>query len=893
MTRNISKILQFSLLIFLSFITPLITNGQQGDFSSRTVSSGNNSVVGSISGKLIDGKNEPVSFATVTLLKKDSSVLGGDLSKDDGTFSVSISGAGIYILRVEALGVKTKFFKVNVSTDSPNVNLGKIKIVSSDRTLKEVSIVSEKAAMELKADKKVFNVEKNATSAGGSASDVLQNVPSVSVDQDGNVSLRGKSNVTILIDGKPATMLGSDVASALQSLPASSIESVEVITNPSAKYDAQGTTGIVNIVLKKDGRLGINGNLTGGVGTGDKYNGNFGLNVRKGKWNAFVNSGIRYHQTYNNVITDRYDDSVTAASGVKQSYHTYEHVPRHHNGIFNTIGASWDPNKYNSLTFTQNVNIMEFGFNDFSNFNVYKNLNEEGASIQRQDRYTDFAVNLLSFSSSLDYKKKFKKKDEELSMDASFSTTGVRRRQNYSTTNYDSMMNPLAPIQQMSPATGSNNNFNAWADYSDPLFTKNGKLGLGFKSTVNWFISNNSPVRMINNTPTFDSSLVSDFKYTMQTHAAYINWSDQIGKFTYQAGLRAEDAFYNGSGNTPTYSVFKNDFFNFFPSAFVSYQLPAQQSIYLNYSRRTNRPGFMQLLPFKDLSNPGTVNTGNPGLIPEFINNLEFSYNKSTNKGHNFILSVYYAHTENLTQKITRPISDSEALLYNVPSSNLFAQPINIASGTTYGLEGTGRFQLFQWWDATLNFNYFINQLEIGNGNPEYTKYLSNNSGNSWFGKFNTSIKLPKSFSLQLNGNYESAKVIAQGNLKETYWVDVAVKKNFWNNKATLTVNCQDVFKTHTLVTNYTLTNYHETINRIRETRIGNITFTWRFGKMDIDKKGPGAMGGGDKRSKKMDGKKPTPPNDEEREKNLKESDDNDQGGGPGGQKMKDGNKDK
>jgi outer membrane receptor protein involved in Fe transport len=855
---------------------------------------------GSISGKLVDAKSNPVSYATVTLLRPDSTVANGDLSKDDGTFSMTNVPVGNYRLRVESIGVATKFVSVQITADAPTKKLGNIKLTETENTLGTVSITGEKPIMELKVDKKVFNVEKNTTTAGGSATDVLQNVPSVSVDADGNVSLRGKSDVTILIDGKPSTLLGTDVASALQSLPANSIESVEVITNPSAKYDAQGTSGIINIITKKDGRFGMNGNITLGAGTGNKYNGNLGLNARKGKWNVFLNSSFRINNTYNNVTTDRADkdSTITHINGTDttrslQSYHTYEHVPRVFDGSFNTLGASFDPDKYNSFTLTENVNAMGFSFKDTSNYHVYGIPGEAGTPSFDQQRDSYFSGRPTSFSTALDYKHKFKKKDEELSVDGTYTTTQFKRTQDY-TTLIDTVINgatvakPYNPITEHAPGFGTNNTLNVWADYTDPL-TKNGKLGLGFKSQFYWFNSTVNPIvdstgiDPLDTNKHTDSSLLSIYNYTQQIHAGYVNWNDQMGKFSYQVGLRAEDASYNGNGQTPRPASYHDDFFNLFPSAFVSYQLANQQSIYLNYSRRTNRPGFMQLLPFVDLSNPGTVNTGNPNLIPEFINNIEFSYSKNDNRGDNFILSTYYSYTQNLIEKVTTPLSAEQAAKYGVPQSNLFSQPVNIASGTTYGLEGTGHVQIIPIWDATINANFFENQLIIGNGNPQYAQYLSNNSGFTWFGKINTNLKLPKSFSFQVNANYESPKVITQGTLKETYWVDVALKKNFWKNKATLVVNCSDIFKTHVFVTNYNLPYYDETINRVKETRISNLQFTYRFGKQDK---------AGGKRDKSPDDKlKPVKPMEEDREKNMKEGDDNDQGGPPGGGKTNGGGK--
>lgn len=838
--------------------------------------------VGSISGKLVDQKNAPVSYATVTLLRSDSSVVNGDLSKEDGNFSIAPTGIGKFRLRVESIGFATKMVSVEITEASPAKNLGNISLAATENRLKEVNVVGEKAVMELKVDKKVFNVEKNTTTAGGNATDVLQNVPSVSVDADGTVNLRGKSGVTILIDGKPATMLGSDVNSALQSMPASSIESVEVITNPSAKYDAQGTSGIINIITKKDGRFGINGNVTLGAGTRDKYNGNLGLNLRKGKWNAFLNSSFRLNSTYNNVITAR-NDKLPDSAGRYLSYYTYEHVPRDFNGTFNTLGVTFDPDKYNSITITENINMMEFMFSDNSDYRIYSQPNQQGSVLLDQERNSTFSGGPFSTSTSVDYKRKFKKKDEELNIDATYANTAMRRYQDYTT-----IIGPYT-IKERAPGIGGNSSFNAWADYVDPLFTKNGKLGLGFKSQLFWFTSTNKSFIDTNSTiERENNTLQASYDYSQQTHAAYVNWSDQVGKFSYQAGLRFEDAIYDGTGKVPDGTPsgtmdtgFHTDFANLFPSAFISYQVSKQQSIYLNYSRRVNRPGFMQLLPFVDRSNPGTVNRGNPGLIPEFIDNIEFSYNRNDNKGNNFIASAYYAYTQNLTQRITRPLTDAEARNYNVPLNTLYTQPINIASGATYGLEGTGHLQLLPIWDATVNANFFQNQLIIGSSPDPAINSLANTSGFAWFGKVNTNLKLPKNFSLQVNANYESPRVIAQGSLSQSYWMDIALRKNFWKNKATLVLNCSDVFKTRLFMTYYDLPAFSESINRVKETRIGNITFTYRFGKSDAAKNGAGGNMG--KRGKPDDKGRPVKPSDEDRQKNLKDGDDNDQGGGGGG----------
>ena len=833
---------------------------------------------GKVSGKLVDSKGDPVSYATVTLLRTDSSVVNGDLSKDDGSFSIAPTGLGSFRLKIESIGSSTKVVNVTITADSTDKNLGKIKIAQSETTLKTATVTGEKPVVELKVDKKVFNVEKNITSSGGSATDVLQNVPSVSVDVDGAVSLRGKSGVTILIDGKPATLLGSDVTSALQSMPASSIESVEVITNPSAKYDAQGTTGIINIITKKDGRLGINGNITLGAGTRDKYNGNFGLNIRKGKWSAFVNANLRINNTYNNVITDR-QDRIADSMGNKHSYHTYEHVPRNFGGSFNSIGVTYDPNKNNSFTFTENINKMGFGFSDNSDYYIYPTSDQSVLPVYHLNRFSKSSGGPLSFSSAFDYKHKFKKKDEELSVDATYATTTIQRQQTY-TTYADSTAagKPyLFDVFQDAPGGGGNSTLTAFADYTDPLFTKNGKLGVGFKSQIYWFNSKNTPTTDTLGSPhtpkAVDYSLYAKYDYQQQIHAAYINWSDQIDKFSYQVGLRAEDAEYSGKYQSVGDTSLKNSFFNFFPSVFVSYQMPAQQTVYLNYSRRTNRPNFFQLLPYLDLSNPSTVNTGNPDLIPEFIDNVEFSYNRLDKKGNNLIFSAYYQYTQNLIERVTTQGEGQFASL-------LVSKPRNLASGSTYGVEGIANLKLTKIWDATVNVNLFQNQLIIGSSNADLVANFPNRSGFGWFAKGNTSVKLPGGFSLQANGNYESAKVIAQGRTKDTYWIDLALRKNMLKNKATLVLNVSDIFKTHRFVNEFDQAQYFQTINRVKETRIGNITFTYRFGKTDVGKN----IAGDKKEMKrpKEETKKTTQPNTEDRGKNMKDGEGDDNGGGGG-----------
>ncbi len=803
-----------------------------------------NPQIGKLYGKLVDAQNKPVSYATITLMRPDGKVVNGDLTKENGTFSIEPTGLGKFKLRITILGYQEKTINdITIAGDAPEKDLGKISLKEDEHELKGAEVVGEKAVMELSVDKKVFNVEKNITSAGGSAADVLQNVPSVSVDNDGNVSLRGKTNITLLIDGKPATLLGGDAASALQSLPAGSIASVEVITNPSAKYDAQGMGGIVNIVTKRDKKFGMNGSVSVGAGSRDKYNGSFNLNMRNKKWNLFLNSNARLNHNYNYTTTDRTNRLDT----LNHHYHTYEDNLRMNLGWFTTAGAEYTINDKSTIMLTENVNVMGFGGSGTTTYGIYQNFNQVD-SIQRKDNSS--LVNPLSISSSLDFKHKFTKAKQELTANITYARMEAHRHQDYTTSNYDGNDGLLSgPIKQSSPGSGGNSTLTGQVDFTTPMLTKNGKLETGLKAQLYDFETSNNPtITRPGQAPVTDSTLLSRYNYTQNIYAAYATWSDQKGKFGYMAGLRLEDATYEGTTNAFSGKKYSNEFLNLFPSVFISYQLPKQQSIYLNFTRRINRPGFMQLIPYIDLSNPQDTSVGNPDLKPEFINNTELNYSKQFAKGHTIIASVYYQYTENLIDRYRIFYADGTT----------FSQPKNLNSGVTYGLELTGRAQILPIWDATLNFNFFendINGQNIGTG--------MTNSGFSWFGKANTSIKLPKSFSVQLSGNYEAPKVSLQNVQGESWWVDIGLRKNLWKNKATVVLNLSDIFNTHKYTTIYDMPQYYQSVYRDRETRVFNFTFTYRFGKTD---------------SKSNNNRKGQQQNRDKDRNNLK-VDDNDSGG--------------
>ncbi|WP_276132809.1 TonB-dependent receptor domain-containing protein [Polluticoccus soli] len=758
---------------------------------------------GKISGKIINELKKPVEYATVTLLRKDSTVANGGLTDESGSFSIEQTGTGDFLLRVSGIGFTTRTVNnISITPAALEKKMGTIEVASSSRSLKQVEVTAERAMIEMTAEKKVFNVEKNITSSGGSAADVLQNVPSLTIDADGDVLLRGKET-TLLIDGKPATLLAGDIATALQSLPGASIQSVEVITNPSAKYDAQGMSGIINIITKKDKKMGFNGSVTAGAGTHDKYNGGINLNLKNDKWNIFLNSNFRSNRNYQRNTTNRINIDSTY-------FNTFEDNIREFGGFFNTIGAEYSIDQKNTVTLTQNLNRMRWGGHGTSEFNKFEQ--------PIQIRSFEQVGGPFSTSTSLDYKHKFAKPAQELTTNVTYAQMWVTRTQTYHTTSFDSNGSELPTVFQNAPGQGGNRSLNAQADFTTPFLTKTGRLDAGLKTQLFWFYSDNDPkIDTLDDgkDQQTDSLLLNNYDYTQHVHAAYGSFSDQHKNWSYNAGLRLEYATYEGTSLALKGNKFTNDYLGLFPSAFVSYKLPKEQAVNLSYTRRTNRPGFMQLMPYVDISNPQDTSMGNPELIPEFIHNTELSYNRQIKGGHSLMASVYYQYTQNLIERVRTFYEDN---------GTSFSQPQNLNHGTTYGLELTGRTQILPIWDLTANANFFRNEVSGTN---------VDNSGYSWFAKMNTNLRLPAGFALQVNGNYEAPKVGVQGIQQEVYWLDIALRKNLLNNRATLVLNVSDILNTRKYTTVYDQGTFRQDVYRDKETRIGNVTFTYRFGKSE------------------------------------------------------------
>jgi len=756
----------------------------------------------SLSGRIFDAsRKEGIEFATITLKTTgDSTKILGGKSKENGDFRIDKIPYGIYTITISSVGFKPDILE-NYSINNPGVQLGKIELGSTNTALKEVNIIGEKNQIELGIDKKVFNVDKNITAAGGTASDLLKNVPSVNVDLDGNLSLRGKSNVTLLVDGKPSAMFGTDPATALQSIPASSIESIEVITNPSSKYEAQGMSGIINIILKKDRKKGYNAMINAGIASPYRLNGGINFNANVGKWNFFLNGNARQSQTWEETTNDRmnYNDPATSYS--------FAHNDRKPLNGFVNVGAEYNLNKNNKFTLSQNIFNAKMRGHSVT---TVENSSDNTGVDYRQLRVNDYIGNPLSSTTNLQYKHIFnqdstgKRPKQELNVELNFSKMRYLRESSFSTTLYDSNDVFLNSYEQHNPIKGVNWNGTFQIDYSRPLF-KNARIDLGEKSYYINFNSQNQPtIKYLNQPETEEVILKNHFLYTQQVHGVYANIANQFKSTGVQIGLRGEYFTYDGTVYQYNSKV-NTSYLGFFPTVFVTQKLSKKEDLNFNYARRVNRPGFMQLVPYIDVSNPQDTSQGNPSLKPEFIHAFEVTYNYQYGKSNTFIASAYYQYTNNLIQRYRR---------FN-PDGTTFSQSRNLATGITYGVEVINKVNFLSWWDATLNLNVFRNSIDGANLDSSLSR-----TGFGGFAKLITNAKLDHGFNLQLTGNYNARTVIAQGSIAPYGNIDIALKKTFMNNLVNLTLTANDIFNTVQTKTTYDqYPYYNQTVLRKNQTR--------------------------------------------------------------------------
>ena len=818
-------------------------NGNRGTQGAGTMSTGR------FYGKIVDGSTtKGIDAASVLLIqsKPDSSgnkkdvTIAGQLSTSKGEFSMdNLPAMGQFRLTVSAIGY-TPFEKtVQFDPQNRDKDLGNIKLEADIQQLGEVTIVATKPMFQMGVDRKIFNVDKNIVTTGQTATEIMKNVPGVNVDIDGNVTLRNAAP-TIFVDGRPTTL-------TLDQIPADAIESVEIITNPSAKFDASGgTAGILNVVLKKNRKAGYNGNIRAGIDSRGKINAGGDINIKQGKFNFFLGLDLRQrkslsegHTYRENIYSNKLQNTILDQSSNSTNTGQF---------LFGRIGFDYLMDNRNSLTLSMSLPNGEFNSSQVDNIHI----DTMSSPVKTQDaiRTTVNKRNFKNFGPALGYKHLFPKQGRELTADFNYNTSSNSGSGDYTTQYYNTNGSILGdPALQRLTSSGSSTYWTVQSDYTSPV--GKGKFESGLRAAVrdNKNVNDNAAFDYDLNKFIIIPSASSNYKYTDEVYAAYSTYSNKLGEnFSYQLGLRAESSQYRGT-LLSTGETFSNKYpIEFFPSVFVTQTLSPGQDMQLNYSRRINRPNVWQQIPYYDVSDLLNIRVGNPALKPEFTNSFELNYSKSLGSGHSLLTSAYFKQTNNL-------ITNYQSRQYDVPlpdgklDSAMVISYINANSSRSYGLEITSKNPLAKWANVTTNLNFYNARID----NSGIDENLGVNDRWAFFGKINFDFKLPANFTIQLSGDYQSRTLVpqggggrgggffggsnsaAQGYINPNYGVDVAIRKDFMKDKkASVTLSVNDVFKSRIYDSHSENSVFIQDSWRKRDAQIFRLNFSYRFGKFDV-----------------------------------------------------------
>lgn len=756
---------------------------------------------GVITGKIVDAiTNTPLEYATISIYSsKDSALISGTITDNTGIFQVSVA-FGNYYAKLEYIGYEPMYYSdIEIDSKEPRQDLGDIKINQSAENLGEVEVRAEVSNMQIMLDKKVFNVGQDLANTGGTAESILDNVPSVTVDIEGNVSLRGNQNVRILVDGRPSGLVGVGNSTGLRNIPANMIDRVEVITNPSSRYEAEGSVGIINIVLKKDKRGGFNGSFDFNGG----YNGApnqmpdeinafpailgaaINLNYRKKDFNFFINTGISYREGPGGGSTyqEFYDENgaVTTITNLER-----KHLRGGYSGNLR-LGADYNITDNDILTtsflyrYSEQKNYARISYSDFS-----ENLNNPAGITLRTDNEIEIDPNLEYV---LSYKKSFKQKERKFTADVRYQTNTETENSDLSEFfDLTEMPNPLVATtigKQRSANSESESQFIIQADYIHP-FNEKGKFEVGYRGSLR-NINNNYLVEDFNENDVWERipSVSNNFIYNENIQALYANFGDKINKFSYQLGVRYEYSFIStklvdtGEENNRTYPL------PFFPSVFLSYDLPKQNAIQLSYSRRLRRPSFRELNPFFSFTDARNRYGGNPNLDPEFTHSIELNHIKYWDK-MTLTSSIYYRKTDGNVDRIRR----LEELIENGDTFTVtIMQPENLSTENAYGFELTFNAKPYKWWNLDGNFNFYRSLIDGSNISSELTA-----DNMSWSARLTSRFTIKKNTDIQVRFNYRAPSVSTQGSSKAVYHVDLGASHDIFKNKGTLTLSVSDLF---------------------------------------------------------------------------------------------------
>lgn len=757
-----------------------------------------------ISGAIVDDQNLAVPFANAAVYNSlDSTLVGGAASDETGVFAIAMK-PGNYYLKITFLSYREKIVG-NVNVIKKDVDLGTIVLQPDSKMLETVEIVGERSQMELQLDKRVFNVGSDLSTSGGNAADVLNSVPSVNVEVDGTVSLRGNANVRILINGKPSGLTSRD-PDALRNLQANLVEKVEVITNPSSRYEASGEVGIINIVLKKNQENGLNGTFTGVVGHPDYLGGSYSLNLRRKKINLFSSYGMDYRGSPGySTLYQRFND------GERE---TFQDGDRSRSEFSHNImgGLDYFINEKNTVTgsvmynFGDGLNKSKLTYRDFAN-------GAPSGTTVRTDREVEDEKNV---EAALNYKREFKSKDHTLTADFQYNLR------------YDGENSDLSQAEndnikfQRSENLAEDRNWFFQTDYVHPFGT-DGKAEAGLRSSTRT-INNDYALEELQGEewvafPAFNNNML----YTERIHAGYLMAGNKFNKFSLQAGIRGEYSDIT-TELTRTHEINHREYFNLFPSVNVGYELTKQKTLQLSYSKRINRPHFRELLPFSNFTDSRNFFQGNPNLNPEYTHSFETGYLVNWDKG-SVLTSAYYRYRVGDIQRIVQPDDEGGTRVF----------PVNVGSTDSYGFELNFSYTVGKWWDINSNANFFRAVTEGTYEGEDLSQQTY-----SFQARTTSKMRISSGFEFQTSFYYRGPRKTSQGRQLSSYSLDLALAKDVLKGKGTISATVRDLLNTRKWRSITDLEDqgyYAESVMQWAPRQV-RLTFTYRLNQMKNRDKG-------------------------------------------------------
>lgn len=793
---------------------------------------------GIVSGKILDKTTDkPMEYVSFRLFsEKDSSLVAGIFTDIDGKFTLEQLPYGTYYGKLTFTGYLPRQIEdIKISPSLKVANLGTIKMdLEKTGDLKEIKVTGQLDVLKAGIDKKVYNVGEDLSVKGGTANDVLLKIPSIELDQDGKVSLRGEGSVTILIDGRPSSLSGGNGKTLLDALPAGSIERIEVVNNPSAKYDPDGTSGIINIVLKKNKLKGFNGLISANAGSGDFTGGNVldgtvSLSYRNAKLNVYGSYTGRYLEGYRNNFSDLYQTfSDNSVERIKQDRlgtdlnagNTFRFgidfylKPRHFlgisstgsNGVRNRTGSQWN----------------------------YK-YDDNGTLLSQWWRYADDPTNQRNLDLNLNYKFDLKNDRGNFIVDVNQSL-GNENIEGYYTQyySYDPVIPPTDTTRQQLFNKETNNITTVQADLTYLYPKINARMETGAKLIYRDQGVNTFSETYDNVSGSYVDDTLANFKYAYneQVYSVYGVFGQQLGKFKYQGGVRFEQAFQIPNLISDTLRIV-NGYFNFFPSAHIRYSLTEKSELSLSYSKRINRSSAADMNPFTNYSDPYNLRRGNPYLQPEYIDSYDLGYSNEMKKV-TLTSSVYYRHTTDVITRVKEFFPDNT-------SAVTFT---NLDESHALGAEMIVIYKPFKWWRNTIS------------ANANYTQYVDDNSaqnwnisGVNWSGKYMAAFDFwKKTATIQINAAYNARRITIQGTAQRRGPVDISFDKSFKGGKITVGARVTDVFNRQGFYMKIDQPTVQQSFEFKWLTRRYFLTFSYKFGKLEMSNKksGGGGEGGGD-----------------------------------------------